>query len=94
VANLSLSALCYQKIYEIIVNLTSEICEGRLVSVLEGGYSLKSVGKIAAAAIAKMSGALYIVDDKVPATNKCSRRQCEKIIENVKQVQKSFWNIN
>jgi len=94
VASLSLSALCYQEIYEIIVNLASEICEGRLVSVLEGGYSLKFVGKIAAAAIAKMSGALYIVDDKVPAASKCSRRQGEKFIEDVKEVQKAFWNID
>ena len=94
VASLSLSALCYQEIYEIIVNLASETCKGRLVSVLEGSYSLKFVGKIAAAVIAKMSGALYIVDDKVPATSKRSRRQCENIIEDVKEVQKVFWNID
>ena len=94
VASLSLSALCYQEIYEIIVNLASEICEGRLVSVLEGGYSLKFVGKIAAAAIAKMSGAFYIADDKVPAASKRNRRQGEKIIKDVKEVQRAFWNID
>lgn len=93
VASLSLSALCYQRIYEIIVSLASEICEGRLVSVLEGGYSLKFVGKIAVAAIAKMSEAHYIIDDKAPATSKRSRRLGEKIIEDVKEVQKAFWNM-
>jgi acetoin utilization deacetylase AcuC-like enzyme len=93
VASLSLSALCYQEIYDAIVSLAAEICGGRLVSVLEGGYSLKFVGKIAATAIAKMSEALYAVDDKVPAISKRSRRQGEKIIEDVKEVQKAFWNI-
>ena len=94
VASLSLSALCYQKIYEIIVNSASEICEERLVSVLEGGYSLKFVGKIAAAAIAKMSKAFYTVDDEAPATSKRNRRQGEKIIDDVKEVQKAFWNVD
>jgi acetoin utilization deacetylase AcuC-like enzyme len=94
VANLSLSASCYQEVYEIIVNLASEICDRRLVSVLEGGYSLKFVGKIAAAVIAEMSGAFYIVDDEAPATRKCNRRQGEKIIQDVKEVQRAFWNID
>ena len=94
VASLSLSALCYQEIYEIIVNLASEVCEGRLVSVLEGGYSLKFVGKIAAAAIAKMTRAFYIVDDKVPVTSKRNRRRGETVIKDVKEVQRVFWSID
>jgi acetoin utilization deacetylase AcuC-like enzyme len=94
VASLSLSASCYQELYETIVNLAAEICGGRLVSVLEGGYSLKFVGKIAAAAIAKMTRVFYIVDDKVPATSKRSRRQGEKVIKDVKEVQRVFWNID
>jgi len=94
VASLSLSALCYQKVYEIIVNLASEVCQGKLVSVLEGGYSLKFVGKIAAAAIAKMSKTPYALNDKVSMPKERVKRQGEKIIEEVKKVQKAFWNIN
>jgi len=94
VANLSLSALCYQEIYEIIVNLASEICEGRFVSVLEGGYSLNFLGKIVATAIAKMSGSLYILDDNVPTSKKRVRIQGENIIKEVKKVQRVFWNLD
>jgi acetoin utilization deacetylase AcuC-like enzyme len=94
VASLSLSALCYQEIYEIIVNLASEICDGRLVSVLEGGYSLKFVGKIATAVIARMSDAFYVVSDKAPATSKNSIKHGGKVIEDVKEVQRVFWNLD
>jgi len=93
VASLSLSVSCYQKVYEIIMSLASEICEGRLVSVLEGGYSRAFVGKIAAAIIAKTSEVSYTVNDKAPATNESTTRQGEKIIEEVKKVQRAFWRI-
>jgi len=94
VASLSLSALCYQRVYEVIVNLASEVCRGKLVSVLEGGYSLKFVGKIAAAAIAKMSKTSYALNDKVPMSKEYVTRQGEKVIEEVKRVQRAFWNID
>jgi acetoin utilization deacetylase AcuC-like enzyme len=93
VGSLSLSALCYQEIFETMVNLASETCDGRLVSVLEGGYGLKFVPKIAAAAIAKMSRTLYVINDKAPATDKRRRREGQKVIKDVKEVQKAFWNI-
>jgi acetoin utilization deacetylase AcuC-like enzyme len=94
VANLSLSALCYQKVYEIMLNLASEVCQGKLVSVLEGGYSLKFVGKIGAAAIAKMSRTPYFLNDKVPPSKNHVTKQGGKIIEEVKRVQRAFWNID
>ncbi|MDI6903981.1 MAG: histone deacetylase [Candidatus Bathyarchaeia archaeon] len=94
VASLSLSASCYQEVYETIVNLASETCGGKLVSVLEGGYSLNFVGKIATAAIAKMSETFYRIDDKAPAIRERTRKQSEKVIEEVKKVQKAFWNID
>jgi len=93
VGSLSLSALCYQEVYETMINLASEICDGKLVSVLEGGYSLDFVGKIAAAAVAKMSRTFYTVNDKVPSTKERIRKQGEKVIKEVKRVQKAFWNI-
>jgi acetoin utilization deacetylase AcuC-like enzyme len=94
IGNLSLSVACYQEIYETIVNLASELCGGKLVSVLEGGYSLKFVGKIAAAIIAKMSETAYTINEKAPPTSKHRERRGEKIIKEVKKVQRNFWHIN
>lgn len=93
IGNLSLSIQCYQEIFETIVNLAWKICQGRLVSVLEGGYSPKFVGKIAATAIAKMSRTFYKMNDKAPPTNKKIESKGEKIIKEVKRVQKNFWHI-
>jgi acetoin utilization deacetylase AcuC-like enzyme len=94
IGNMSLSTLCYQEIYEMIVKLASKVCRGKLVSVLEGGYNPRFVGKIAAAAIAKMNGTFYSVNDKAPPTNKHWEVEGEKAVKEVKKVQKSFWRIN
>lgn len=90
VASLSLSMFAYQKIYKTIVDLASKVCRGRLVSVLEGGYSLKFVGKIAAVAIAEMCEDVYSVSDKAPLINKRSIRKGEKILEKVKEIHSAF----
>jgi len=92
VASLSLSLLSYQKIYETVVSLSSKMCEGKLVSVLEGGYG-RFVGKIAAAAIAEMSGTKYNVSDKSSTTNERVRKQGEKVIKEVGEAQRSFWRL-
>lgn len=94
IADLSLSALCYKEVYKILVGLASEICEGRLVSVLEGGYNTNSIGKIASTVIGEMSRTLYTMDDKVPVTSRHVRRRGENVLRNVKEIQKAFWNID
>ncbi len=93
VGNLLLSGSCYEEIYEMIVNLASEMCNGRLVSVLEGGYSLNFVGKMVVAAIAKMSRIHYSLNDKVPSTSKYVKQQGENNIKKMKKVFRTFWDI-
>jgi acetoin utilization deacetylase AcuC-like enzyme len=94
VANLSLSAPCIQQIHEMTARLATEVCQGRLVSVLEGGYSLKYVGKLAASAIAAISQTSYIAKDTIPLTSRNIEFQGAKVIREVKKVQKAFWNID
>jgi acetoin utilization deacetylase AcuC-like enzyme len=93
VGSLSLSASCYREVFETIFNVASEMCEGKLVLLLEGGYSLGFVGKLAVAAVAKMSGGIYNIEDKVPMTKKRIIEQGEKVMKDVKRVQKAFWNV-
>ena len=93
VGSLSLSGLCYERIFKTIVDLASEVCNGRLVAILEGGYSLKFVGKMSALAIAEMSGSPYFIDDRIPVFRKKVGMQGEKVLREVKRVQRGFWNI-
>jgi acetoin utilization deacetylase AcuC-like enzyme len=94
VGQLALSAFCYDEIFLSITSLASRLCGGKLALVLEGGYGVRFVGRIAAAAIARLSQVKYQLDDQVPMVSQRSRAMGEKVIREVKKVQRSFWSLD
>jgi acetoin utilization deacetylase AcuC-like enzyme len=94
VGNLSLSATAIQKIHQNTMQLARQLCHGRLVSILEGGYNLKTIGKLAASTVATMSNTSYTFTDKAPHRSARTESQAAKVVDEVKNVQKAFWKIN
>ena len=97
VASLCLSANAYSVIFEKIVKLADKYCGGKLVAVLEGGYSFSFIGKLAALAVSKMAGFEYLIDDQVPERyvgNERVKKNAEKILKEVKNYHSSFWNLD
>jgi acetoin utilization deacetylase AcuC-like enzyme len=94
IANLKLTRISYRRIFEIAADVASEKCKGRLVSVLEGGYNVNSIGRAAATAIATLSGATYAFGDEARTTKENALNQGERILREVKRVQSAFWRID
>ncbi|MEA2090255.1 MAG: histone deacetylase [Thermoproteota archaeon] len=93
VASLSLSANGYLETFEKILNSASKYCKGRLVAVLEGGYSLPFIGKLATGTIARMMGLSYPVQDKRPTADTRVQKQAEKLVKQARNFQSRFWNL-
>jgi len=93
VASLSLSALSYVEIFEKALELASKFCAGKLVAILEGGYSLRFLGRMVVSAIAKMAEVPYTIKDKRPVAGPGIRKRAERMIEEVKEIQSSFWDL-
>ena len=93
VASLSLSTLSYGKIFGKVLELASEFCAGKLVATLEGGYSLRFLGRMAVWVIARMAEVPYFIKDRRPVAGPGIRKQAEKTIKEVKRVQSSFWDM-
>jgi len=93
VGNLSLSALSYTKIFDQLLGLATKLCQGKLVAALEGGYSLRFLGKMACAVTAKMAEIPYVIQDRHYGAGIKIRKKGEKTIAQVKKIQSSFWNI-
>jgi acetoin utilization deacetylase AcuC-like enzyme len=94
VGRLRLSARCYEEIFGMVANLASELCDRKLVLVLEGGYNLKFVGKLAIQALAKISGNQYRLDDEVPRDTLKKKENGEKALREVREVQREFWHVD
>ena len=94
IGNLSLSAFTYTKIFDTLLESATKFCQGKVVAVLEGGYSLRFLGKMACAVTAKMAGIPYVLKDKHQGAGVKVRRKGEKTINRIKKIQSRFWNIN
>jgi acetoin utilization deacetylase AcuC-like enzyme len=93
VGNLCLSAFSYAKIFDTMLKSAAKFCQGKLVAVLEGGYSLRFLGKMACAVTAKMAEIPYTIRDKHQAASVKVRKKGEKTINRIKKVQSPFWKI-
>jgi len=93
VGGLSLSMQGYMEVFSKILNQASQLCHGRLVASLEGGYSLNFLGKMVTSTIARMAGITYKVRDNSPVAHPRTRRNAEQIIGNVRRIQSSFWQL-
>jgi acetoin utilization deacetylase AcuC-like enzyme len=94
VGRLGLSAQCYEKVFDTITNLSSELCDRKLALILEGGYNVNFVGKLAIQALSKISGNQYRLDDEVPRSRQKTRENGEKAIKEAKKVQRTFWRLD
>jgi len=94
IGGLALSAKCYTSVFSRILRLAAQLCGGKLVASLEGGYSLSFLGKTVTAAISKMADFTYTVRDSQPVSNPRTRKRAEQTIKNVKQIQSSFWSLD
>jgi acetoin utilization deacetylase AcuC-like enzyme len=77
----------------VVLESAHNLCDDRVVAVLEGGYNLSFLKKIIPVIIAKMSGLYIRVRDKRPILDWNVQKEAEKIIENVKEVQSHFWTL-
>jgi acetoin utilization deacetylase AcuC-like enzyme len=83
----------YSKVFSKILNLASQLCEGKVVVTLEGGYSLSFLGKMVTSTIANMAGVPYPTRDKGPVADLKTRKKTEQVINNVERIQAPFWRL-
>ncbi len=93
VGDLALSAKSYEETFAKLVGLANQLCEGRLVATLEGGYSLKILGKLVTSAIAKMASSPYKLSESWQDVNSRASKKAEQIINSVRSIQSSYWKL-
>ena len=57
IANMNVSTECFTEMTGVMATLATELCDGRLLSLLEGGYDLKGLSDSVAAHLGKLTEA-------------------------------------
>ena len=58
IANMNVSTECFTEMTAVMATLATELCDGRLLSLLEGGYDLKGLSDSVAAHLGKLTEAV------------------------------------
>lgn len=93
IGELSLSTFSYAETFERILALASQLCDGKTVAVLEGGYSQGFLGTMTSAVVAKMSDMPYSIQDRRSTAPLRIRKRAEETLNEVKNIQSCFWNL-
>jgi acetoin utilization deacetylase AcuC-like enzyme len=92
VASLALTVKGYMKTFQHIIEY-SRLCEGKLAVLLEGGYNLNIIGKIAVGAVSEMAGLPFVSPEESPQVDKKVTKHAETVIEEVKRMHSAYWKI-
>lgn len=88
---LSLSATGYYKVASLVASLASELCGGRLVCVLEGGYSLRYAARCAANTIAALANHPPPFSEASTRTPPAVRRYVERLLDRLTSFFSKYW---
>jgi len=94
VASMRLSSMGYLEIFEAILSLASKLCSGKLVAVLEGGYSLDTLSKLVPGVIAKMAQVPFKTTDKRLSSTSDTVKLAGQVIKQVKNTLAPYWSFN
>jgi len=92
VASLALTIKGYMKTFQHIMGYSC-LCGGKLAVLLEGGYNLNVIGKLAEGAVSTMAGVPFNPPSESPKLEERVKKQAEKVIEEVRKVHSPYWKL-
>jgi acetoin utilization deacetylase AcuC-like enzyme len=93
ISSLQLTAITYKEIVKTAMELANELCEGRLVVTLEGGYSLEALPHCILGVLSQLTGVKMQVNDPQPNPDERIKGYIEKLLKDVKRIQSNYWNL-
>jgi len=84
-AGMNLSIAGYMKLLEVVMGLADELCHGKLVAVLEGGYHLDVLPHCVLSTLRKLSGSKQSVSDPF-GTMQQNERDIAKLLEQLRKL--------
>jgi acetoin utilization deacetylase AcuC-like enzyme len=91
IGGMALSVAGFRQMAERVLAWADELCEGRLVLVLEGGYDLEGLARGVAVTFEALLGLRSAAEDRPPPLHPRLAEELDKQLEMAKIVQRQFW---
>jgi len=92
IANMAMSSLGYLQEFQMIMDIASKVCDGRLLAVLEGGYNLEALSKTVAAVTVEMAKVPFELKDSQCRSPQQVKNEVDKTLHEVKNILSNFWS--
>jgi acetoin utilization deacetylase AcuC-like enzyme len=93
ISSLQLTAETYREIMKTALELANNLCDGKLVVTLEGGYSLEALPRCILGVLSELTGVKMEISDPRPNSDERVTSYIEKLIRDVKRIQSNYWEI-
>ncbi|MHA1238502.1 MAG: histone deacetylase family protein [Candidatus Odinarchaeia archaeon] len=92
IAALELSSQCFGEIAEIVLASAEKYCNGNVIALLEGGYSLSALPRCAYNVISSMLGLNERITDDAPEEDSSIKKYVGNVLNELKKKLSAFWN--
>ena len=93
ISSLQLTAITYGRVIKTAMELASELCGGKLVVTLEGGYSLDALPRCILSVLSQMTGINLDVNDPQPTPDERVKSYVDRLLIEVKRIQSNYWDL-
>jgi len=89
--SMSVSEAGFARMTELLMEMAGEICKGRLVLALEGGYNSEALQDSVAMVLWELTGQSKMNKEEMRQAEDARYGNIEKTIEEVKKIQRKYW---
>jgi len=89
--SMSVSEAGFARMTELLMEMAAELCKGRLVLALEGGYNSEALGNSVAMVLWELTGQSKMNKEEMRQAEDARYGNIEKTIEQVKKIQRKYW---
>lgn len=89
--SMSVSEAGFARMTELLMEMAAELCKGRLVLALEGGYNSEALRDSVAMVLWELTGQSKMNKEEMRQVEDARYGNIEKTIEQVKKIQRKYW---
>jgi acetoin utilization deacetylase AcuC-like enzyme len=90
--SMSVTEAGFARMTDLLMTMAADVCEGRLVLALEGGYNSEALQDSVAAVLRELTDQSMIPKKEMEDVEEAQYKNIAKTVESVKEIQRKYWS--